>query len=134
MLDLTRRRAGELAVLTLVAGAIAAPAVNGASNRTVDSTAKVKGLPSFTGTVSGKPYGSGKVRGELNLPRLTATLTYSGGKVRISGKITNASDLRGTWKTTGGTGRYRSVSGSGTFTGSLKGTSATLRFRGRVKG
>lgn len=113
--------------------AVAAPATNGAASKSVNATVKVKGVPSFTGTVSGRPYGNGTVRGSLSLPNLNATLKYSGGTVRIRGKVTSASPVRGTWKAAGGTGKFRSVSGGGSFSGSLNGTKATLRFRGSVR-
>lgn len=126
------RWAAGLAVVA-VTGAVVVPTVDGASSKTVNATAKVKGLPSFSGTVTGKPYGSGKVRGRIDLPNLTATLSYSGGTVRIRGTVSDASPIKGTWRTTGGTGKYRNVKGSGSFSGSLSGTSATLRFRGKIK-
>lgn len=119
--------------LVAISGAVVVPAVDGSSSKTVSSTAKVKGLPAFTGTVSGRPYGNGKVRGRIDLPNLTATLTYRGGSVRIRGTVSNASPIRGTWRTVSGTGKYRRVSGRGSFTGSFAGETATLRFRGKIK-
>lgn len=128
------RWAAALAVATLATGAAAAaPAVNGASSKSVNATVKVSGIPSFSGTVSGKPYGRGTVRGRLDLPTLRATLRYPGGTVRITGKVSSASPVRGTWRTSGGTGRFRSVSGGGSFSGTFNGTRATLKFRGRVR-
>lgn len=126
------RWAAGIAVATLAAGATA-PAVDGASSKPVNATVKVSGIPSFSGTVSGKPYGRGTVRGRLDLPTLTATLRYRGGTVRIRGTVSNASPVKGTWRTAGGTGRFRGVSGGGSFSGTFNGTAATLRFRGRVR-
>lgn len=120
-------------VATALAGAAIVPAVNGASGKAVDATVKVEGIPSFSGTVSGKPYGKGTVRGRIDLPKLTSTQTYPGGTVRITGTVTKTSPISGTWKTTGGTGKYRNVRGSGSFSGSFSGSKATLRFRGRIK-
>lgn len=126
------RWAAALAVAALGAGA-AVPAVNGAAAKPVDATVKVSGIPGFQGTVSGRPYGNGTVRGRLDLPNLTATLRYRGGTVRIRGTVSNASPVKGTWRTAGGTGRFRGVSGGGSFSGTFNGTAATLRFRGRVR-
>lgn len=133
MVQRVRARWAAGLAMVAVTGAVVVPTVDGASSKTVDSTAKVKGLPSFSGTVSGRPYGSGKVKGRIDLPNLTATLTYSGGTVRIRGSVSDASPVKGTWRTTGGSGKYRNVKGSGSFSGSLSGTSATLRFRGKIK-
>lgn len=127
------RWAAAVTAAAIAGGAVAVPAVDGASTRSVNSTAKVKGLPTFSGTVSGRPYGSGKVKGKLSGTTLTATLRYKGGSVRIRGTVTSASPVKGTWRTTGGSGKYRKVKGNGSFTGRLSGTSATLRFRGRIK-
>lgn len=126
------RWAAGLAVATVAAGA-AVPAVDGASSKPVNATVKVTGIPGFTGTVSGRPYGNGRVRGRLDLPNLSATLTYRGGTVRIRGTVSNASPVKGTWRTAGGTGRFRDVRGGGSFSGSFSGRAATLKFRGRVR-
>lgn len=127
------RWATGLTVAAIAGGAIVVPAVDGASSQSVNSTVRVSGLPDFKGTVKGKPYGSGKVTGTIDLPNITATLRYKGGSVRIRGKVTRATPIKGTWRTTGGTGKFKRVSGKGSFSGSLKGTKATLRFRGKIK-
>ncbi len=133
MLQRVRTRWAAGLAVAAVTGAVIVPTVDGASSKTVNTTVKVKGLPNFTGTVSGKPYGSGKVKGKIDLPNLTATLTYKGGSVRIRGTVSDASPIKGTWRTTGGTGKYRNVKGSGSFSGSFSGTAATLKFRGKIK-
>ena len=96
----------------------------------------------YKGTVRSKVFGRGKVvekvYGDL---RGTFVITYKRGKVRgktvahtrsgSGGKL----NVSGTYRLTGGTGRYRHVSGHGTFTGSSSTdlSRASFRQHGKVR-
>jgi len=95
----------------------------------------------YKGTVHSKVFGEGKVVEKLygNL-KGTFVITYAHGKVRgASTAHAKAApgggvNVTGTYRLTGGTGRYDKISGSGTFTGHSDTTlqKATFRQHGKV--
>src|SRR3954452_25091793 len=110
--------------------AVAAPA-GAAKTRTDTVTASVHKTGRsgtalvYKGTVRSKVFGRGRVVEKIygNL-KGTFVITYKRGKVRGSSVAHTRSgsggklNVSGTYRLTGGTGRYRHVSGHGTFTGS----------------
>lgn len=95
----------------------------------------------YKGTVNSRVFGKGTVV-EKVYADLTGTfvITYAHGKTmgRSTAKTQPSSDGRirvsGTYRLTGGTGRYKDVKGAGTFTGSSNRdlSRATFRQEGKV--
>jgi hypothetical protein len=73
------------------------------------------------GTYGGSPFGTCKMTGTLQIPKSTQTWKCSKGKITVKavGTTGAANDAKGTWKMTGGTGKYKHISGKGTFSGKL---------------
>jgi hypothetical protein len=137
----------RLVALTALAAALAVTSAAATTTRVDTVTASVhktgrSGVDLvYRGTVHSKVFGSGKVTeyvgGDL---RGRFVIRYSHGVVRgTSVAHTNGTggggiDVTGTYRLTGGTGRYRHIRGHGTFTGhsspSLQ--SASFRQHGRV--
>ena len=96
----------------------------------------------YKGTVRSKVFGKGRVVEKVygNL-KGTFVITYKRGKVRgrstAKTKPSSGGRLRvtGTYRLTSGTGRYKNIRGSGTFTGSSSRdlSRATFRQQGKVR-
>ena len=96
----------------------------------------------YKGTVNSKVFGKGRVVEKVygNL-KGTFVITYKRGKVRgrstAKTKPSSGGRLRvtGTYRLTSGTGRYKNIRGSGTFTGSSSRdlSRATFRQQGKVR-
>jgi hypothetical protein len=135
----------RLALAALVAACAAAPAAARTRTDTVTATVKKTGRSGtalvYTGVVHSKVFGRGrvveKIYGGL---KGTFVITYAHGKVRgASTAHAKAApgggvNVTGTYRLTGGTGRYKKISGSGTFTGHSDTTlqRATFRQHGKV--
>jgi hypothetical protein len=75
-----------------------------------------------TGTFSGTPLGRGATTSKVAIPTETIVLRpKTGGSITIRaiGKNSGTS-VKGGWKATKGTGKYKGVSGKGTFTGDVR--------------
>lgn len=91
------------------------------------------GVTRMRGTVSGKPLGSGSVTGTASIPKFSSTLKLRGGSVRVTATLSGYDPVKGSWRYVSGTGRYRNISGGGTFRGRLVGERAELRFTGTAR-
>ena len=72
-------------------------------------------------TYKGVPFGTCQMTGKLVIPDTQQTLKCKGGTIYLTGHGTTgaANDSAGTWKITKGTGKYKGITGKGTFTGTL---------------
>lgn len=135
----------RLALITLTAALVAVPAEAVTKTDVVTATVHKTGRSGtaivYKGPVHSKVFGEGKVVQKIyaNL-KGTFEITYPKGKTRgtttaktdpqPSGKI----KVTGTFKLTGGTGKFKNVSGHGTFTGTANAdlSKATFRQEGKV--
>jgi hypothetical protein len=135
-------------VPTLVAALLLAAPAGAAKTHTDTVTASVHKTGRsgtalvYKGTVKSKVFGRGKVVEKIygNL-KGTFVITYKHGKVR--GKTTAHTQpssggrlkVTGTYRLTGGTGRYKHISGHGKFTGSSSQdlSRASFRQHGKVR-
>ncbi len=89
----------------------------------------------LTATYKGSPFGTCKMTGKLVIPNTQQTWTCKGGSFKITGfgKTGAANDSKGTWKVTkgSGTGKFKKISGGGTFSGQL--STGIYRYIGAVK-
>ena len=128
--------------LLLAAPAAAATTHTDTVRASVHKTGRSGTALVYKGTVRSKVFGRGrvveKVYGDL---RGTFVITYKRGKVRgrtvAHTRSGSGGRLRvsGTYRLTGGTGRYRHISGHGTFTGSSSTdlSRASFRQHGKVR-
>jgi hypothetical protein len=84
-------------------------------------------------TYKGKPFGTCKMTGKLVIPNTEQTVKCKGGSFSLTGHGTTgaANDSKGTWKITSGTGKYKGIKGSGTFSGKL--STGVYRYVGKAK-
>jgi hypothetical protein len=139
-------RAAPTALIAAVAVLVASPATALTTRTdTVRATVKKSGRSGtalvYKGTVRSKVFGRGtvveKVYGDLSG---TFVITYEKGTVRGSSQAKAKAapggglDVSGSYKLTGGTGRYKDVRGKGRFTGhsSTDLQTATFRQHGKV--
>ena len=106
-------------------GAVTALALAGvaeAATYNVDIVAKhskVSGIK-LSGTFKGQPFGTCPWKGKLLIPDTTQKLTCKDGTVSLRSHATRLTDnTKGTWKFTGGTGKFKGIKGGGTFTGTI---------------
>src|SRR3954447_2914840 len=124
------------AALLLVAPAAAATTHTDTVTASVHKTGRSGTALVYKGTVRSKVFGRGKVTEKIygNL-KGTFVITYKRGKVR--GKTTAYTQpssggrlkVSGSYRLTGGTGRYRHISGHGTYTGSSSPDLSRASFR-----
>lgn len=144
MLRFTAPLIAAVAVLAVTGSASAATT----HRDTTVSTVKKSGgsLPNlvYSGTVTSTALGRGTVHQTVHLHGLNVTgaftITYAKGTihgvVKAKAKITTkGATFTGTERITGGTGRYKGASGSGSFsgTGALDESSATFRQKGTIR-
>jgi hypothetical protein len=136
-----------LAILAAVALAAPASAATTHRDTTVATVKKQSGrIPTlvYTGTVTSSVLGRGRVHQVVHLNGLQVTgrftITYPRGTIRGTVKARAKIGLKGatftgTERITGGTGRYRGASGSGTYPGSgpLDMSGATFRQTGTIR-
>jgi hypothetical protein len=86
-------------------------------------------------TYKGSPFGTCQMTGKLVIPNTEQTWKCKGGSFKLTGHGTTgaANDSKGTWKIAkgSGTGKYKGISGSGTFSGKL--STGIYRYVGTVK-
>jgi hypothetical protein len=84
-------------------------------------------------TYKGTPFGTCKMTGKLVIPNTQQTVKCKGGSFNLTGHGTTgaANDSKGTWKITSGTGKYKGIKGSGTFSGQL--STGIYRYVGTAK-
>ena len=74
-------------------------------------------------TYKGKPFGTCKMTGTLVIPNTKQTWKCKSGSFKLVGHGTTgaANDSKGTWRIVRGSGRgkYRGITGKGTFSGTL---------------
>jgi hypothetical protein len=142
-----------LLALVLAAALIAVPIATGATKKShaVNSTARMavvseSGAPTrWAGEVAGKPGGRSAILLRTTLSGATATgkaIQFTRNGV-ILATTTNTVEAQpdgstrfpGTFKITGGTGRYRDATGSGTFEGILPANSNVLvaTLKGKIR-
>src|SRR3954463_4327623 len=129
------------AALLLVAPAAAATTHTDTVRASVHKTGRSGTALVYKGTVRSKVFGRGSVVEKIygNL-KGTFALTSNRGEVRGSTAAHPRSgsggrlNVSGTSRLTGGTGRYRHVSGHGTFTGSSSPHLSRARFRPHRRG
>ncbi|MFL5845809.1 MAG: hypothetical protein ACJ762_14070 [Solirubrobacteraceae bacterium] len=130
----------RLVLITLGAALIAAPAQAVTKNDVVTATVHKSGKSGtalvYKGTVHSKVFGTGTVVQKV-YSNLTGTfvITYKKGKTMGTtttkiGSVSNGKvNVTGTFKLTGGTGKYKHVSGHGTYKGSSNASQSTASFR-----
>ena len=133
---LTRRVAGlaGAAVLLVAGGAQLADAAAKKTHKIHDSClGTLTGTNSSTGTCHGS-FGSCKYKTVITPPTESQTETCPGGKIYSRGtvKITNGR-AGGSFRITKGTGRYRGITGSGTYTVGVKGGKTTTSVSGTAR-
>jgi hypothetical protein len=84
-------------------------------------------------TYKGKPFGTCQMTGKLVIPNTQQTVKCKGGSFKLTGFGTTgaANDSKGTWKIVSGTGKYKGIKGSGTFSGQL--STGIYRYVGTAK-
>jgi hypothetical protein len=86
-------------------------------------------------TYKGKPFGTCKMTGKLVIPNTTQHWKCPKGKFTLTGfgKTGAANDAKGTWKIVkgSGTGKYKGITGKGTFAGKL--STGIFRYKGTVR-
>ncbi len=87
----------------------------------------------LTATYKGKPFGTCKMTGKLVIPNTQQTVKCKGGSFKLTGFGTTgaANDSKGTWKIISGTGKYKGITGKGTFSGQL--STGIYRYKGVAK-
>ncbi|WCB93296.1 hypothetical protein DSM104299_02008 [Baekduia alba] len=97
--------------------------------KTVGKQVGVKLSANITDPVLGKCTMTGK----LVIPDTQQVWKCKGGTFRLIGHGTTgaANDAKGTWKVTGGTGKFKGASGKGTFAGKL--STAKFTYKGSIK-
>jgi hypothetical protein len=137
-------------LLALVALSVAAAPATAATTRRDTTVATVKKrsgkLPTlvYTGTVRSSALGRGTVHQVVHLNGLDVTgeftISYPGGTIRGTVRARAKLGLKGatftgTERITGGTGRYKGASGSGSYSGSgpLDMSGATFRQTGTIR-
>jgi len=105
----------------IAAGAAIAPAAAQAKTYKVNLSfvGGLTGGVNMAAKVSGKPLGTCSMKGKLVIPDTQQVWTCKGGTIKVTGHGTSgaADDAKGTWKITGGTGKFKKVTGGGAFTG-----------------
>jgi hypothetical protein len=124
-----------------VVATVAALGITGAAEaKTKTYKVNVIGHGSNTGvdlksTYKGTPFGTCQMTGKLVIPRTQQTWKCKGGSFELTGFGTTgaANDSKGTWaiKKGSGTGKYKNISGKGTFSGKL--STGIYRYVGSVK-
>jgi hypothetical protein len=86
-------------------------------------------------TYKGSPFGTCKMTGTLVIPNTTQHWKCKAGKFTLTGfgKTGAANDSKGTWKIKkgSGTGKYKGITGGGTFAGKL--STGVYRYKGTVR-
>jgi hypothetical protein len=118
-----RQLKASAVALTMTAALIAAPASLAASAKvtlkSVPSAAKQVGTK-LTGKYTGT-FGKCTMKGKLVIPKTVQTLTCKGGTFSFTATSSTgtSNNVKGTWKITGGTGKYKGIKGGGSFSGTL---------------
>jgi hypothetical protein len=73
----------------------------------------------ISATYKGTPIGTCKMKGILQAPDTRQTITCKGGSFKLTAKGKIASVVTGTWKVSGGKGKFKGIKGSGKFSGKL---------------
>ncbi len=86
-------------------------------------------------TITDPPLGKCPMTGKLVIPDTLQIWTCNGGTIKITGPGTTgaANNAKGTWKITGGTRKFKSAKGGGTFAGLLSTASSPTRARCRSR-
>jgi|1185.fasta_scaffold125282_1 hypothetical protein len=140
MIISTRRTVGSCVGTALIGAALVVPQIGAAkpaaAAKTYTLSLKVKstrsGATAAKGTFSGKPLGRGTTTSKVAIPKETITLRpTAGGTITLVaiGKVSGTS-VKGGWKVTKGTGKYKGGSGKGTFTGNVR--SGQFRYTGSL--
>jgi len=97
--------------------------------KTVGKQVGVKLTAKITDPVLGKCTMTGK----LVIPDTQQVWKCKGGTIKLIGHGTTgaANDAKGTWKATGGTGKFKGAKGKGTFAGKL--STAKFTYKGTIK-
>jgi hypothetical protein len=86
-------------------------------------------------TYKGSPFGTCKMTGTLVIPNTTQRWKCKGGSFTLTGfgKTGAANDSKGTWKIKkgSGTGKYKGITGKGTFAGKL--STGIYRYKGTAR-
>jgi len=83
-------------------------------------------------TIKGAPLGTCHMKGTLVIPKTIQVWTCKGGTIKITGTGTTgaANNAKGTWKITGGTGKFKKIKGGGTFAGLF--SSGKFKYKGTM--
>ena len=87
----------------------------------------------LNGKLSGS-FGNGRSSGRIVVPKLYYNWKYSGGVIHATGKAgaPHGSVYTGVWKITNGTGKFKGITGHGTFSGDPTGHPVVFHFKGTV--
>jgi hypothetical protein len=85
------------------------------------------------GTYGGSPFGTCKMTGTLVIPKSTQNWQCSKGNITVKAVGTSgaSNDAKGNWTMSGGTGKYKHIHGSGTFSGKL--STGIFTYKGSAK-
>lgn len=134
MLRHTRRTLALVAAGALAAGALIGPAAASAKTHKVSMNfAGGQDGTALHATITHTPMGRCTMKGTLVIPNTKQVWTCKGGTIKMTGfgKTGAANDARGTWKITGGTGKFKKVKGHGTFSGQL--STGKFVYKGTIK-
>ena len=81
----------------------------------------------LTGKYKGTPFGNCTMKGTLVIPDTKQTWYCKGGTVKLTAHSTTgaSNNVKGTWKISGGSGKFKHARGSGTFSGQISTTKYT---------
>jgi hypothetical protein len=125
------------ALCALCAGSVIGPSIASAKSShkvTMKVTKACKQVGSkICATYGGSPFGTCKMTGTLVIPKTIQTWKCKGGTFRVTANGTTgaANDAKGTWKLSKGTGKYKGISGKGTFAGQL--STGLFTYKGTAK-
>jgi hypothetical protein len=134
MPKINRRFAATCAAAAVAVGALATPGM-GSAGKSYKVKFTLVGKLSGTNTVKGKvtadPWGKGRYVSKVDFPTATYTLKFKKGKIKFKehGKLEGTIG-KSTWKITGGTGKFKGISGRGTGGGDIRGN--TFKYKGRA--
>lgn len=116
----------------IVASSAAAKAKSHKVHMKVTKACPQKGTK-ICATYGGSPFGTCKMTGTLVIPKSIQTWKCKGGSFRVTAVGTSgaSNDAKGNWKLSKGTGKYKHISGKGTFAGKI--STGIFTYKGTAK-
>src|SRR3954454_12118653 len=120
MQNMSRKLAFLGAICAMAMGGLAGPSMAAAKTHKVKmkttKTCPTKGTH-ICSTFGGKPYGTCKMTGQLVIPESHQVWKCNGGSFHMDlvGTSGASDNSKGTWKASKGTGKFKGITGKGTF-------------------